>query len=265
MAELIGQKKIAEKLDNITLDSLPKTLMLIGPDGSGKHLIAKMIADKFSLEYIEISEKVDRTELIEYNQAAQPRLFVIDLNFFNEKQQNQLLKFIEEPPTYSYVVVLAESTVGLLETVINRCIKWQLEPYTKQEIIDITHTILRDDLIFDLVKTPGQLKHISETIIAACSKLCNSIIKNIGRATYADTISLSTRINYKEDYDKPEFDLFLNMLELFAYRDFVATNSEQSFKIYKVVNEYKQRLIIKTIAKEPFMINMLTNLWKETR
>lgn len=265
MKEIIGQNKIVSQLNQLTLDSLPRTLMLIGPEGGGKHLIASTIAEKFELEVIELVEKVSPEDLIEYRQEAMPRLFIINLSLFTEKQQNQLLKFIEEPPTASYVILLTESTAGLLDTVLNRCTKWTLEPYSKEEIIAITHTVLRNDLVFEVVKAPGQLLNISEKIIDATVDLCTKIIKNIDKASYADALSLSRFINYKEDFDKPDFYFFFNMLELLAFKDFLATNSEQSFKVYTVTNSYKQKLITKTIAKEPFILSFFTNLWKETR
>jgi len=265
MKEIIGQNKIVSQINQLTLDNLPKTLMLIGPDGSGKHLIADTIAEKFELEVIELVEKVDPEDLIEYRQLSMPRLFIIDLGLFTERQQNQLLKFIEEPPTASYIVLLTESTVGLLDTVLNRCTKWTLEPYSKEEIIAITHTVLRNDLVFEVVKAPGQLLNISEKIIEQTINLCDKIIKNIDKAGYADALSLSGFINYKEDFDKPDFYFFFNVLELLAFKEFMKTQSDLSFTVYQITNEYKQKLITKTISKEPFMLNFLTKLWKETR
>ena len=265
MANIIGQPKIVNFIENATLATLPKALMLIGPNGSGRHLIASTLSDKLGCELIEITEKVEALDLIDYSQMAAQIIFVIDLANFTERQQNQLLKFIEEPSDNAHVLVLAESEVGILPTILNRCQKIKLETYTKESIIEITHTMLRDDLIFELINAPGQIKNISESIIANLKDLCSKIITNVQRASYANTLSISRKLNYTEDYDKPDYNLFMNMLENLAFKDYVSNNTEQSFKIYTLTNEYRQRLVNNNLNKEYFIVSFLTALWEATR
>ena len=50
---IIGQNKLLSKIDTYyTMNSLPKTLMFIGPSGCGKHLAAKYVAETFKLDYV---------------------------------------------------------------------------------------------------------------------------------------------------------------------------------------------------------------------
>ena len=64
-------------------------------------------------------------------------IYLIDLNDFTEKQQNQFLKLIEEPSVNVYIALIAESEIGILDTILNRCIKYRLEPYTKAQLQEI--------------------------------------------------------------------------------------------------------------------------------
>ena len=46
---ILGQEKICAKIDALTLDSFPRSLMLVGAKGSGKHLITEYVSKKFNL------------------------------------------------------------------------------------------------------------------------------------------------------------------------------------------------------------------------
>ena len=41
------------------------------------------------------------------------------------------------------------------------------------------------------------------------------------------------------------------------------TGSEDSFKVYQITNRFKQARINKAIVKDAFILNFLTQLWKE--
>ena len=126
---VIGQTKLLSKIENYYVTKrLPKTMMFIGPSGCGKHVFADYIVDKFDLDYVEISENISVQELDEYLHSTIDTLYVIDLNKFTEKQQNQFLKFIEEPSKSVYVLLMASSEAGILNTILNRCIKHTFEP-----------------------------------------------------------------------------------------------------------------------------------------
>ena len=81
-----------------------------------------------------ISEKITQEKLVEYQQDINKKLYLIDLNDFTEKQQNYFLKLIEEPSLNVYIALIAESEIGILDTILNRCIKYRLEPYTKAQL-----------------------------------------------------------------------------------------------------------------------------------
>ena len=96
MTNIIGQEKLLARIATYhSMQSLPKTLLLLGPTGCGKHLVSKYIAEEFKLDYKEINEDVTNTELEDYLHGTLDTLYVINLNNFTEKQHNTFLKFIE--------------------------------------------------------------------------------------------------------------------------------------------------------------------------
>ena len=46
---IVNQDRILNYINSKSIDTLPKTILLEGKSGSGRHTIAKYIADKFNL------------------------------------------------------------------------------------------------------------------------------------------------------------------------------------------------------------------------
>lgn len=263
---IVGQTHLLEKLNSYTLQTLPKTLMFLGEEGCGKHCITEYLANKFGFDLIKIEESITTDDLIEFNQKTVSTLYLIDLTRFTEKQQNQFLKFIEEPASSVYIVLTANSEIGVLPTILNRCVKFTFEPYTVEQLREFLFLAwVENDLFYKICRTPGKLVNVNDKIFSDLCALCTTIITKIQVASYANTLSIATKINYKDTYDKFDFNLFFDTLEYLALENYKETNQELSFKIYLITNQFKQKLLNKTVAKENFMLNFLTQLWKETR
>ena len=259
---IIGQTKLLSKIDTYyTMNSLPKTMMFIGPTGCGKHLVAKHVAETFKLDYKEINEDVSNTELEDYQYCTIDTLYVINLNNYTEKQHNTFLKFIEEPSKSVYVILTATSEAGVLPTILNRCIKYNFEPYTKEQIEQITNTSV-NELAFKIFQTPGKLLNLTDTSFNELMDLAGKTVMNIGRAEYANALVIATKINYKDLYNKIDFDLFLDAVEHLALEDYKNTANPQSFAVFQLTNKFKQYATQQRLIKEVLMINYITTLWE---
>ena len=256
---IIGQLKLLSKID--TMEYLPKTIMFIGPTGCGKHTIAKYIAEKFKLDFVEIEESVSAQDLVDYMHKTIDTLYLINLNKFTEKQQNQFLKFIEEPSKSIYIILTANSEAGILNTILNRSIKYHLEPYTKEQIEQITNTSV-NDLAFKIFQTPGKLLNLTEQNFNDVMGLANTVVHSINRATYPNALVVSTKINYKDLYNKIDFDLFFDAVEYLALEDYKNNKTGQSLTVFKTTNRFKQYATQQNLIKEILMINYLTTLWE---
>jgi DNA polymerase III delta prime subunit len=259
---IIGQTKLLSRIATYySMRSLPKTLMFIGPTGCGKHLMAKYVAETFKLDYKEINEDISNTELEDYMHSTIDTLYVINLNNFTEKQQNLWLKFVEEPSKSVYIILIANSEAGILNTILNRCIKYTFEPYTKEQIEQITNTSV-NDLAFKIFQTPGKLLNLTEQSFNDVMGLANTVVHSINRATYPNALVVSTKINYKDLYNKIDFDLFFDAVEYLALEDYINNKTEQSLTVFKTTNQFKQYATQQNLIKEILMINYLTTLWE---
>jgi DNA polymerase III delta prime subunit len=256
---IIGQTKLLSKIN--TMAYLPKTLMLLGPIGCGKHTIAKYIAEEFKLDFVEIEESISAQDLEDYMLKTIETLYLINLNKFTEKQQNIFLKTLEEPTKSTYFVLIANSEAGILNTILNRSIKYHLEPYTKAQIEQITNTTV-NDLAFKIFQTPGKLLNLTEQSLNDVMGLAATVVHSINKATYPNALVVSTKINYKDLYNKIDFDLFFDAVEYLALEDYVNNKTEQSLTVFKTTNQFKQYATQQNLIKEILMINYLTTLWE---
>jgi len=256
---IIGQTKLLSKIN--ALEYLPKTLMFLGPAGCGKHTITKYTAEKFRLDFVEIEESVSAQDLEDYTHKTIDTLYLINLNKFTEKQQNQFLKFIEEPSKSVYIILIANSEAGVLNTILNRCIKHYFESYTKEQINQITNSVV-NDLAFKIFKTPGKLLNITDSSLQSLLDLAGKVVHNLNKASYANALVVSTKINYKDLYNKLDFDLFLDTVEYLALEDYKNTGAAQSFTVFKITNQFKQYATQQNLIKETLMLNYLTTLWE---
>lgn len=255
---MIGQVALLNKLNSYTLETLPKASILIGECGSGKHTVANNLAAALGLKLVELTNSLSDEELIEYQYGVSPTLYIINISTFSEKQQNQLLKLIEEPSKYMYIILLAESENSIIQTILNRCIKFYFEEYTIDELKQIK--LFDNESIYYICKTPGQLLDIDDTNIDKLFNLCTTISKKLQVASFANTLSISTKLNYKEDYDKFNINLFFNALLYISKQEYIKTNSDINFMLYTITKKYKQKLSLPAVNKENLVLSFLCEL-----
>lgn len=262
MTNIIGQERLLARIATYySMQSLPKTLLFLGQTGCGKHTMAKYVAETFKLDCVEINENVTNTELEDYQHSTIDTLYVINLNEFTEKQQNQFLRWIEEPSKSVYIVLTATSEAGILPTILNRCIKYNFEPYTKGQIEQIINTSV-NDLAFKIFQTPGKLLNLTEVGFNNIIDLAGKTVMNISKSEYANALVIAIKINYKDLYNKIDFDLFLDAVEYLALEDYKNTANEQSFVVFKITNLFKQYATQQRLIKETLMLNYITTLWE---
>ena len=112
---MIGQSKLLNKLNNFTVDSFPRSIILLGERGCGKHTIVKYIQENIiKFPVMDVTQNISNEYIDNIYRNPNPAIYVIDLNEFTEKEQNVLLKFVEEPLLNSFIILLAESKTNIL-------------------------------------------------------------------------------------------------------------------------------------------------------
>lgn len=266
MKAVIGQEKLVKALEGYTLETAPKTILFLGQSGCGKSWIANAFAKQLDLEVVVVQPDSTAEKLIEYYQCPINKMYLIDLKDTVEKDQNKFLKFIEEPSKTMNIILMAESTVGILPTILNRCVKYVFEPYTPEQLKQFDWAVnCSEEIAYEICKTPGQLLELSADNLDQALGLCRAIVSSVDKANYANTLSIVTKINLKDDAKKIDFKLFFDLMTYAAFDDYKKNNNELSFKIYLYTIRQQAKALNINVAKEAFLLNYLDNIWRLAR
>lgn len=258
---MIGQNKLIEKLNILTLDSMPRSLILLGEKGCGKHIYSKLIADKLGLELKDITENLNLDYLIELRSKVEPFLYIIDASNISIKEQNIILKFLEEPLKNSYIVLLCEDKNYVLETIWNRCQRWRFEFYNKE---DLKYFNDNEDAL-NIFKTPGKLLNVKGVELSNTLILCNKIIDKIGVATLPNTLTIPNNIALKNEKDKIDISIFNDILNYVIEQKILKDSNPNLIKMYNIIREYLYKSKLPKIDFKPLLDNLLINLWEVSR
>lgn len=256
---MIGQEQLWSKLTSYSLQNFPKTLLLLGAEGCGKHYLSSLLAQHFNCPLIEITAETTSEQLIDFQYSPINTFYLINLTNFTEKQQNQFLKLIEEPSISEYIILIAESEIGILSTILNRCIKYYFKQYSKQSLIQILGYNV-DDTILQLCNTPGQIQNINIESLEKLYQVVDTFITSIQKESLDVLCSYNLVLNYRENYDRFEVELFFKTILLKCLLYYKQTKNEFYLSLYQYTNQYKQKLLYKIKNKENIILNYLLNL-----
>lgn len=80
------QDKLVNKVSTLTLDNCPRSLLLSGMPGCGKHTLSQMISDKLSLTLRNISEGINDEVISDIYLQPNPAIYLLELSKLSEKQ-----------------------------------------------------------------------------------------------------------------------------------------------------------------------------------
>ena len=261
---IIGQDKVIDFIKSNNISTIPHTILLEGEYGSGKHSICKFISETYSLEIEDISENLTYEKIEQINLSVSPKIYIIDTSSISVKNENAILKFLEEPLKNALIILLTENKYSLIDTIRNRCYLITLEKYSSECLKSFMKDESNIDMFLKVCNTPGDVLLLQQHSIDKIIELCNKIFNSIDKASYGNTLSLSDRIAFKDEKDKYNFNLFFKLLVIVSYER-VLNNLPNSISEYQLTRDYFNRIKIKNIDKKMLFENYLLKLKKSRR
>lgn len=262
---MVGQEQLRSRLLNCqNASQLPNSILLLGDSGCGKHTLAKEMSDNYGLPLIDITKSISYESIEQIYLNPTQAFYLVDIDGVTERQQNALLKFVEEPLANSHLILLSSSKNKVLNTIINRCVSYDFKPYTKEEL----RGFIKDEdegLILGLCTTPGQIIGLRGASLKGLNDLCDNMVANLGKAKYPNALSIAKKINYKDEYDKFDFEVFLRCYKQHLWHDYVDNGSKLSYDLYNIVVSLEKVAFIPNINKEYFMETLITKLWERSK
>jgi len=213
---MIGQEKLLAQIDAyISSETLPRTLLFEGEWGCGKHTLAQEVGAKLKVEVQDITATLNLETIEQIMLSPIPRVYVIDASRISIKEQNVILKFLEEPLKNSYIVLLVENKNKLLNTVVNRCVCLSFEQYTDAELEQFVYEGKYNWCLTSTEKyarTPGRIVQFHQHSIEAMLTFIEKIFLQIGVANYSNILTIPNKIAFKDESDLYEFNVFIYLL-----------------------------------------------------
>jgi hypothetical protein len=249
---MIGQLKLKSKIDSYTLSTFPHSILLTGDRGSEKDEICEYISDRFNFPRYEITELISEEYIEEIYSSPTFGLYIIDGTKITEKEQNILLKVYEEPNPYMYLILTCESKYNILETIQTRSYELVMDIYTRDELLPLCKKDI--ELELRLANTPGTVEELNQVDLPCLKKLCSTILEKINIAAYQNTLTISDKINFKDEYDKYPLWAFIRMLSLVML--------EEKSPLYWYLLDFTKK-VEPLLDKKRFFENLLTKMWLE--
>ena len=258
---MIGQTKLLNLVDDYIKNGFPKSLILSGECGCGKHTLMKDIVKRLEIECVDITERIDLDTINEAYMSSERRMYVIDTSGITDKEQNMILKFIEEPPCNSYVMLLSSNEQNLLDTIKNRCIVLRFDEYSRDELM---HFIVNkeDEKYLEYIKTPKEAEELDSKKLDSMIKVCNNIANKLDIASFTNTLSIVNKFA-SEEWD---LTMFFRILCVTLEKAYISLDNQKLFDYYNIVREYFSYYTRDTrLNKQNLLTNCLIKMWEKSR
>ena len=239
---MIGQTELISKFNTFTWETLPKTIMLVGELGCGKHTFVSMLSLQYSVPIENISAKLTYEKISDLFLEVFPKIYIID-GQPTLAEQNSLLKFIEEPPTTAKIIILAETESSFLDTIVGRCQVFKFDRYSDEELLNFSS----NEVLIKQFRTPGKLLQFKQENNFVFD-LCNTILTKINMASIPNILTLSPKFNYGKDPDKFDISIFMGLLK---NRCFELCKTDLSYhNCYLTINNWYDKMKIPNVDKQ---------------
>ena len=255
------QKRLYDRVDSLTVDSFPRTLMLLGEFGCGKHTLVKYVGNKFGVDIEDISDNLTLELIDNISTRVVPKIYVINSSNLTVKNENVILKFLEEPLKNSFIVILTERKESVIQTVLNRCQIWEFESYPTEYLESLLNTTDSQNkrLLLEVANTPGKVEVYRDHPLTDMVKLAHKIFHQIRSANFANVLTISRFVAFKNEKDKYDFNLFLDIL-LTVCRDACYNCDPLCYDMYELTRVLNSNKYVYNIDKRALFEHYLIEL-----
>ena len=167
-----------KELENKNISKFPRTCLLVGNDNIVKDRFIEEFLNEYNLEYEDITNSLNLDYINEIYTRSGFYLYHIDADKLTIKNQNIILKFIEEPLENTFIFLRTKNTQNVIPTIKGRCYIFNLGQFSHK--------------YNDLINTDEDKKVLDEYgyDLDEIRNLCNKY--NYDFIKFTDIINIST-------------------------------------------------------------------------
>lgn len=257
-----------DRLNKYLSNSFPKVSLLISTSNNDKCNFISEVADKMQLENIDITENISNEFLNDLYLKTEGYIYSIDLDELSINKQNIILKFVEDCPSLSYIILKSSIKGTVLPTILTRCVEFELYRYTKKDIEEYVFELgLNDSLLVRVSNDLDDVDNFKDFDLKTLENLCKNIINNIHKATLPNTLSIAKKYLYFKEREQNKYSLqiFTRMLQLSLGDLFKDARSSVVYYLYERTVKFAKDLTNNLLSKEMLFDNFIIDLWLLSR
>lgn len=273
---MVGQKYLLHTVDKLVNNGFPRFSLIVGPTGSGKHLVAAYIASQLQAQLVVCGTKVDEVRemiALSYKQSEPTVYLFPDTDKMSTAAKNALLKVTEEPPRKAFIIITLADLANTLPTLTSRGCVFHINSYRPEELseyINLKEYKLTTDethVVHAVCTVPGEIDLIVSYDIVDFYHFVETVVFNIGKVNGANAFKIGLKLKYKEE-DKDDYDvtLFLRTLMYAYFRNMEKLGTKKCRDSMFIISKYLQQLRTNGINKSAtidMLILELRGIWVE--
>lgn len=261
---MVGQGRFKNSVEELVNNNhYPLFSIIVGRSGIGKRTAGKYIAKKLGCQYVVWGNKIDDIRELKSIMESQDKEIVYCIPNYEDMSQGartSILKICEEPPRNARIILTSYSKDIIIPTILGRGTVFELNNYTRQELVEIAQTKFKltenvDDLV-ELCEVPGDIEIATEMNTKEFFEFMNLLWENIGNASGGNLLKNTTKIKVKEDGSGYDINLFINYLMRLNSKSSV---SEEKRKIFYEIMKARKGIQLK-FNKQYILDNLLLNI-----
>lgn len=254
---MIGQDNLLEKINTtISNDSFPHFILLSGERGSGRKLVASLVAKRIGGHISHCDIKVDevRSMISLVNKTTDKMVVIIaDADNMSVSAKNALLKITEEPPKNAWFVMTVEDESAIPDTILSRASIFKMDKYTPNELMDFSTSCSNHltpeeiDIIGNICNTPGDVISVVSIGVIEFWEYVNKVVDHIDTVSTANSFKIAKQIALKQGADGYELKLFWRTF-MMVCTDRMRSNLEDRIRYaewIKITSKYTQTLRVR--------------------
>lgn len=251
---MIGQQKLLNTVDTIG-NNFPKFSLIVGPQGSGKKLIARYICDKLKLQMVPFGcgiEEVRNIIDLCYEQREPICYICYDADKMSVGAKNCLLKITEEPPNNSYFILTLQSLSNMLETIQSRGTVLTLDTYSPEELLQYrlwrSYNSNFDSIVKAVCTTTGEVDELFKYDVKAFYNFAETVAYKIHIPTTGNIFKISKAVKSKKDDEGYDATLLFKAVRDLYIQKAIETKKIQYLYASNVTSECLRDLALSNVS-----------------
>ena len=229
---------------NFAVNPLNRSFRLINKQYHPNFYLIENLADKQSISINQVKDMINYLNKTSYEKKI--KFILIDnAEYLNLHSVNALLKIIEEPNLNTFVIIIHNSSIKLVETLKSRCIEFKIffSSWEKQKILE--NLLIYYDLKID-INLLEKIKSFYDSpgIILNLVKLINEAVIDVSNPNLINVISNLMEFILRNK-NNTNLNLLQNTIELFFFQELKKTNNKSKIslnysKVLESLNSFRK-------------------------